>query len=57
VAEEKKYNPRLSKDIDTFVDIMKNLNLPYPKMIGKLKNIFPYFKNILITNFGIPFLS
>lgn len=35
VAEEKRYNPRLSKDIDTFVEIMDNLNLPKPKMIGK----------------------
>ncbi|XP_031619007.1 persulfide dioxygenase ETHE1, mitochondrial [Contarinia nasturtii] len=33
VGEEKKYNPRLTKDIDTFVDIMTNLNLPKPKMI------------------------
>lgn len=35
VAEEKKYNPRLSKSIDDFVDIMNNLNLAYPKQIGK----------------------
>lgn len=35
VAEEKRYNPRLTKDIDTFVDIMDNLNLPKPKKIGK----------------------
>ncbi|XP_053608897.1 persulfide dioxygenase ETHE1, mitochondrial [Plodia interpunctella] len=35
VAEEKKYNPRLTKPLDEFVDIMKNLNLPYPKMIDK----------------------
>lgn len=35
VAEEKKYNPRLSKDIDTFVTIMENLNLPPPKFIDK----------------------
>lgn len=35
VAEEKQYNPRLTKDIDTFVEIMENLNLPYPKMIDK----------------------
>lgn len=36
VAEEKKFNPRLSKDIETFVNIMDNLNLPRPKMIGEL---------------------
>lgn len=35
VAEEKRYNPRLTKDIDAFVEIMANLNLPKPKMIGK----------------------
>ncbi|XP_055641238.1 persulfide dioxygenase ETHE1, mitochondrial isoform X2 [Toxorhynchites rutilus septentrionalis] len=34
VAEEKQYNPRLTKDIDAFVEIMANLNLPYPKMIA-----------------------
>lgn len=35
VAEEKQYNPRLTKDIDTFVEIMENLNLPYPKKIDQ----------------------
>ncbi|XP_038119820.1 persulfide dioxygenase ETHE1, mitochondrial [Culex quinquefasciatus] len=35
VAEEKQYNPRLTKDVDAFVEIMANLNLPYPKMIDK----------------------
>lgn len=35
VAEEKQYNPRLTKDIETFVEIMENLNLPYPKMIDQ----------------------
>lgn len=35
VAEEKQYNPRLTKDIDGFVEIMANLNLPYPKMIDQ----------------------
>ena len=34
VAEEKKLNPRLTKSLEDFVEIMKNLNLPYPKMIG-----------------------
>jgi sulfur dioxygenase len=33
VQEEKKFNPRLTKPVDTFVDIMKTLNLPYPKQI------------------------
>lgn len=36
VAEEKLYNPRLTKSLDEFIQIMDNLNLPYPKMIGGL---------------------
>uniref|UniRef100_A0A2M4BUN5 Persulfide dioxygenase ETHE1, mitochondrial n=1 Tax=Anopheles marajoara TaxID=58244 RepID=A0A2M4BUN5_9DIPT len=35
VAEEKRYNPRLTKDIEAFAELMGNLNLPYPKMIDK----------------------
>lgn len=38
VAEEKKFNPRLTKDVDEFIKIMENLNLPRPAQIGK--NIF-----------------
>ncbi|XP_039121204.1 persulfide dioxygenase ETHE1 homolog, mitochondrial-like [Dioscorea cayenensis subsp. rotundata] len=33
IEEEMLYNPRLSKDEDTFKTIMENLSLPYPKMI------------------------
>lgn len=33
VGEEKQYNPRLTKDEETFKSIMENLNLAYPKMI------------------------
>ncbi|XP_010904876.1 persulfide dioxygenase ETHE1 homolog, mitochondrial [Elaeis guineensis] len=33
VGEEMLYNPRLTKDEETFKSIMENLNLPYPKMI------------------------
>lgn len=33
VGEEKLYNPRLTKDEETFEKIMENLNLPYPKLI------------------------
>lgn len=36
VAEEKEYNPRLSKTLEEFVEIMNGLNLPYPKQIGEL---------------------
>lgn len=35
VEEEKKHNPRLTKSLDEFVNIMDNLGLPYPEMIGK----------------------
>lgn len=34
VDEEKKFNPRLTKTLDEFVNIMNNLNLPKPKKIG-----------------------
>ncbi|KAE8706124.1 Persulfide dioxygenase ETHE1 [Hibiscus syriacus] len=33
VGDEMLYNPRLSKDEETFISIMQNLNLAYPKMI------------------------
>lgn len=35
IGQEKNRNPRLGLDIpiDQFLDIMKNLNLPYPKFI------------------------
>ncbi|MED6194643.1 Polypeptide N-acetylgalactosaminyltransferase 3 [Stylosanthes scabra] len=33
VGEEIQYNPRLTKDEETFKNIMANLNLSYPKMI------------------------
>lgn len=33
VEEEKKLNPRLTKSLDQFIEIMNNLNLPYPKKI------------------------
>ncbi|RYR50413.1 hypothetical protein Ahy_A07g037014 isoform C [Arachis hypogaea] len=33
VGEEMQYNPRLTKDEETFKNIMANLNLSYPKMI------------------------
>ena len=35
VKEEKNHNPRLTKPMDQFVDIMKNLNLLYPKQIDR----------------------
>ena len=35
VWEEKKYNPRLTRNVEEFVQLMNNLNLPYPKQIGK----------------------
>jgi sulfur dioxygenase len=34
VAEEKKYNTRLTKPLDEFVHIMKNLGLAMPKYIN-----------------------
>lgn len=34
IGEEKTYNPRLSKSLDEFIELMNNLNLAYPKKIG-----------------------
>jgi sulfur dioxygenase len=33
VGEEKRFNPRLTKPLPEFIEIMTNLNLPYPKKI------------------------
>ncbi|XP_053207007.1 uncharacterized protein LOC128391184, partial [Panonychus citri] len=44
IGEEKKFNPRLSKSWEEFIQIMENLNLDYPKMMGKL--IEDYFLTI-----------
>uniref|UniRef100_A0A1A9UIZ4 Persulfide dioxygenase ETHE1, mitochondrial n=1 Tax=Glossina austeni TaxID=7395 RepID=A0A1A9UIZ4_GLOAU len=35
VWEEKNYNPRLTKSLEQFVELMDNLNLPYPKKIDQ----------------------
>lgn len=47
VGEEKHYNPRLTKPLDEFIKIMENLNLPYPKMIGKLEVAKMLFTRLL----------
>ena len=35
VGEEKQHNPRLTKSREQFIEIMRNLNLPYPKQIDR----------------------
>ncbi|VDO44606.1 unnamed protein product [Brugia timori] len=35
VGEEKKYNPRLTKTLNDFIVLMRNLKLAYPKQIDK----------------------
>eukprot|EP00193_Tetraselmis_chui_P014649 CAMPEP_0177776814 /NCGR_PEP_ID=MMETSP0491_2-20121128/14927_1 /TAXON_ID=63592 /ORGANISM="Tetraselmis chuii, Strain PLY429" /LENGTH=242 /DNA_ID=CAMNT_0019295657 /DNA_START=339 /DNA_END=1067 /DNA_ORIENTATION=+ len=35
IGEEKQYNPRLSKSVEEFVEIMANLKLAYPKQIDE----------------------
>ena len=67
VAEEKAFNPRLSKSLNEFVDIMNNLNLAYPKMIGTLiclctkskDNVQSFSKRVFQTNlpWGLTFLG
>uniref|UniRef100_A0A914RGK5 Metallo-beta-lactamase domain-containing protein n=2 Tax=Parascaris TaxID=6254 RepID=A0A914RGK5_PAREQ len=37
VAEEKKFNPRLTRNLDEFIEIMKNLKLAYPAQIGSFR--------------------
>jgi len=34
IGEEKTYNPRLSKSLNEFIELMNNLSLAYPKNIG-----------------------
>lgn len=52
VREEKLYNARLTKTLPEFIEIMENLNLPYPKQIGtvnyELCDQFSIDSNILI---------
>lgn len=40
VDEEKRLNPRLTKTLEEFIEIMDNLNLSYPKMIGNVFFLF-----------------
>lgn len=48
VWEEKTYNPRLTKTKEEFINIMNNLNLPYPKKIGTLQFFINFVKQFLI---------
>lgn len=54
VAEERTYNPRLTKSLEEFIKIMNNLNLPYPKMIGNyiLSNAFKTLLNFHVLYFS-----
>lgn len=49
VAEEKKYNPRLTKDVDTFINIMENLNLPRPAQIGKHFLLYEFLHFLVLS--------
>uniref|UniRef100_A0A0M3IFX2 Lactamase_B domain-containing protein n=1 Tax=Ascaris lumbricoides TaxID=6252 RepID=A0A0M3IFX2_ASCLU len=40
VAEEKKFNPRLTKNLDEFTEVMKNLKLSYPAQIGSFISFY-----------------
>lgn len=56
VGEERKFNPRLTKSLDEFVSIMKNLNLPRPKKIGNenmhLHKMYTLlFKSVFLLSF------
>jgi sulfur dioxygenase len=41
VGEEKRFNPRLTKSEDEFVEIMHNLHLNYPEQIGMSSGCTP----------------
>ena len=47
IAEEKEFNPRLTKSKADFVELMSNLNLAYPKKIDLVTgvNIFNTFSH------------
>uniref|UniRef100_A0A182U6R4 Lactamase_B domain-containing protein n=1 Tax=Anopheles melas TaxID=34690 RepID=A0A182U6R4_9DIPT len=49
VAEEKRYNPRLTKDVEAFVELMNNLNLPYPKMIARRRGHYSASTAVFIS--------
>ena len=55
VEEEKVHNPRLTKNKDEFVEIMENLNLDYPKKIGKHKQSFE--GGTLLREMSLPWLT
>ncbi len=44
MAEEKQFNPRLTKTKEEFIKIMDNLNLPYPKKIGESIISIQYYR-------------
>lgn len=43
VDEERKFNPRLTKTLEEFVEIMDNLNLPKPGKIGMRLSLLMLF--------------
>lgn len=53
VGEERKFNPRLTKSLAEFVNIMNNLNLPKPKKIGIKKLFLITSHALLLVYFSI----
>lgn len=51
VGEERKFNPRLTKSLDEFVNIMNNLNLPKPKKIGMKTDIYTCTQALTLSVF------
>lgn len=43
VWEEKHLNPRLTKTLEEFIELMDNLKLPYPKKIGEYLKLLVLF--------------
>lgn len=53
VGEERKYNPRLIKSKDEFVELMNSLNLPKPDKIG-IKSVLFHSSAVTCVNLWVP---
>lgn len=56
IGEEKRYNPRLSKSQEEFIQIMKDLKLDLPKLIGKitLSNDASSYNLLSLADIAVP---
>lgn len=57
IEEEKKFNPRLIKSKEEFIEIMKNLNLARPELIGKRRSDAKRFDILVCDSMACIFTS